>query len=294
MATDNSTLKQQISEMQKRLAEQELALNELQQYSMRNCVIISGIKEDANESPLGIVIEIGRLIGVNICATDVCNAHRIGKARTDGKPRPIIVKFVRFFKRAEFYSERKSIRDAVVDGESCFRADTLRTVYVADCLTRHNSEVMYLARKLKREGAIARAWTDFGIMKVRADNDGPTIKIRGIQDLQKLVGDHPALDQSSTDTSGKSTQPQAPTESTSDGTRAGPSRPARGGRSTSRGGTPAGATRGHAGTAAASSSQASPRGGATPRGGASPRFPPTGSGAGASEGRGGRRKNRGR
>lgn len=175
--------------------EQALKLNELEQYSKKNCLIISGMPESSDENVFGIVMEIGRLMGVEVLLRDMCNAHRLGKERADkGKPRPIIVKFVSFNKRSEFYAERKTIREVKVDDESCFDARALTNVYVSDCLTRHNSAVMYAARQLKRDHQITAQWCDAGKMKVRLTQDGRTQIIRGISDLRRLVGQHPCLE----------------------------------------------------------------------------------------------------
>lgn len=282
------------------MSEQDLKLNELEQYSMKNCIIVSGVPETPDENVLGLIMEIGRLIGVIIHETDIDNAHRIGKIR-ENKARPVIVKFVRHIKRAQFYQERKSVREAKVDQESCFGPNMLSRIFMADCLTRHNSAIMFVARQLRREGVLARAWTDAGAMKVRLSNDGPTKKIRGIRDLHKIVGDSPSLGLTDYGISKMQAAEEAPappeasgsTAADSQGHRgAGPERAATGatsgaGRRGSSAGSPA-ATRSRAGGASGTSG-----GHATPQARAAPWQSAAGgagrSSAGASGGRGKRR-----
>lgn len=282
-------------EPKKVMSEQDLKINELEQYSKKNCVIINGVPEAPDESALGLVMEIGRLIDVEILPTDIDNVHRMGKQKNDDKPRPIIVKFVRYLKRSEFYQERKSVREARVPEDSRFTATMLDRVYIADCLTRHNGAIMFVARQLRKDGMIAHCWTDGGVMKVRVNVDGPTKRIRGINDLHQLVGDHAALGMSDFGIPGMpetSALPEAPrTVPSSRG----------GGRSRERSagprsstGSPAGRpTRSRPGAAPAVSGRSTPQAGATP----TPRqtAAPGTSGSGASGGRkGGRRNARGR
>lgn len=185
---------------------QALRLNELEQYSRKNCVVINGVKESSDENVVGLVIEIARLIGVTVNAEDIDNAHRMGKAHQSQssrgrqfKPRPIIVKFVSFRKRSEFFAERKTIRDATVDSESTFPQGMLESIFVADCLTKYNGTIMYVARQLKRDNRLEAAWSDAGRLKVRVSNGGPTIVIRSLNDLKNITGNHPSFSKATVD-----------------------------------------------------------------------------------------------
>ena len=71
----------------------DIAINELEQYSRKNNVVISGIPEHESESPAGLVIELGRILDVDIRSNDIDAAHRFGRAN-NRRPRPILVRFV--------------------------------------------------------------------------------------------------------------------------------------------------------------------------------------------------------
>lgn len=169
-----------------------LRMNDLEQYSRKNCLMVNGVPEKSDESVPGLIMEIGRLIRVDITLADIDHCHRVGKFKT--KTRPIIVKFVSFRKRAELYEERKTIRDANIDDVSCFTDNMLNNIYISDCLTQYNNSVMYIARELRRDKKLAAAWSDVGRMKVRLEGNGPTKIIRSLEDLKTLVGEHPAFD----------------------------------------------------------------------------------------------------
>lgn len=73
--------------------EHDIAINELEQYSRKNNVVISGMPEHESESPTGLVIELGRILDVDIRLNDIDAAHRFGRTN-NGRSRPILVRFV--------------------------------------------------------------------------------------------------------------------------------------------------------------------------------------------------------
>ena len=81
-------------DLQKRVTKLESAVDAAEQYSRRNCLRISGMKEGAFENIDTIVLDIAKAIGVDL---DVDRSHRLGRPGTVAeprtKPRDIIVKF---------------------------------------------------------------------------------------------------------------------------------------------------------------------------------------------------------
>ncbi|KAF0288668.1 hypothetical protein FJT64_012974 [Amphibalanus amphitrite] len=120
-------------------------------------------------------------------------AHRLGNKNRSGT-RPVIVKFTRFEKRQELYAARKRIRSAELGRGSPITATEAENVFIADSLTKHNQSIMFAARQLKRKGKLFATWSDTGKLKVRVTSEAPTKIIKSLADLQKLVGDDPALE----------------------------------------------------------------------------------------------------
>ena len=102
---ENKLLKTSIQDL-------ELRMDELEQYSRRDCVVITGRElppEEENEKTTELVMKTAQeKLGVTITRQDISIAHRLGKPRkqqaqpntssTDNstiRPRPIIVKLVR-------------------------------------------------------------------------------------------------------------------------------------------------------------------------------------------------------
>ena len=102
---------EEISHLKQELAKQKQEVNDLEQYSRKNCLTISGLPDKPNESVSQTVTELARAVGVELLPADIDAAHRIG-APNRSKARPIIVKLTRFDKRQELYAARKRIRSA--------------------------------------------------------------------------------------------------------------------------------------------------------------------------------------
>ena len=185
---------EQIRHLEDELMEQREKYNELEQYSRKNCINISGLPETPNEDLAAKMIQLGSKLGVTLSAADIDTTHRLGKPDRN-RARTCIVKFVRFDKRQELYAARKKLRDNTVHSALRQLLNTTEDgVFITENLTRANQEVMFAARQLKRGGKLYAAWSDVGRMKVRTGRDAPTKIIRKIDDLRQLVGDDPALE----------------------------------------------------------------------------------------------------
>ena len=176
-----------IDALQHTVEEQQKTINELEQYSRKNCINVAGVKETDGESVRALTKEIGRAVGVNLVDGDIDTAHRVGR-HAEGKHRPIIVKFTTFDKRQELYQARRKLRTASAAAGSPMSEAKLRQIFVSDSLTTANRAVMFAARQLRHDGKIA--WTDAGRVKIRIETDGPTRIIRGMDELRTIDPDH--------------------------------------------------------------------------------------------------------
>ena len=178
----------EISELRQELQQTADQVNELEQYSRKNSVNISGVPEMQGESVAQRVIDIARAAGVELSPGELDVAHRIGRPR-DGKHRAIIARFVSFTARSKVYDKRRELRTATAAPGASLTTGDLRGVYISDSLTKRNQETMYTARQMKKEGSVWAAWSDNGRMKVKLDKDGPTKIIASTTHLHELVGD---------------------------------------------------------------------------------------------------------
>ena len=80
------------------------------QYSRRYC-----LPDNKNENIDVLAMEaIVTKMDIKITQNDIDRTHRIVKPKTNGKPRPIIIKFVRCNDRKKVFSSKKLLRDSGV------------------------------------------------------------------------------------------------------------------------------------------------------------------------------------
>ena len=167
-------------------------LNELEQYSRRQCVNISGVPETNNEDVKKLVLELSNVTGAHLELGDVDVAHRVGKHKP-GKTRTIIARFATLTKRQAFYDARRALRGARAVPGSQLTGEVLGNTYISDNLTQQNELLMYQARQLKKKGKLFAAWSDQGRLKVKENQGASTKVFKSTDDLRTLCGDDPVL-----------------------------------------------------------------------------------------------------
>ena len=87
-------------------------IDELEQYSRRNCLVLHGIKETDGECTDDIVLKtFSEELDVNVKEEDLDRSHRLGKEkRDDNRPRPIIVKFARYAVRSKVFANKRKLK----------------------------------------------------------------------------------------------------------------------------------------------------------------------------------------
>ena len=80
-------------------------IDDLEQYSRRNCLVLHGANESNDENTNEIIIKtFSEELGVEIKEDDLDKSHRLGKPkRKDNKPRLIIVMFARYAVRRKTF-----------------------------------------------------------------------------------------------------------------------------------------------------------------------------------------------
>lgn len=140
ISIENQTLKKENKKLHKRveMLEQKgyvdrIGLIELQQYNNNNCVLITGIKEKPKEKDTEgrnipenteqVVIDIAReKLGLELKEEDFDFSHRTQPPQMTGKPRPILVKFVRNKVSRKVISARKKLKATGIGIHECLSA----------------------------------------------------------------------------------------------------------------------------------------------------------------------------
>ena len=85
-------------------------VEELQQYTRRNCLLVTGIPESTGENTDVLIQELARdKMKFELKEYDIDRTHRTGQSY-NGKPRAIAVKFTRYTTRNNFMKHRKQLK----------------------------------------------------------------------------------------------------------------------------------------------------------------------------------------
>ena len=198
----NASLEAENATLTKKLQTCETSLNNLEQYSRRECVEISGIPEVKEENTDDIVIKVGSLIGLDIEKHDISISHRLPKpsysAAVREGPRPssnassrapnIIVKFVRRETRDRFYKGRKLLRDKSTRDLDLARYSENK-IYISENLTQANKDIFKESLQVKKDLKYKFIWTFYGRTYLRKDSESPVVAILKLSDLDILKQD---------------------------------------------------------------------------------------------------------
>ena len=176
----------EIQALKEELSEAKAQINNLEQYSRRLCLDLSGIPETTSEDTDRLVIDTAKLAGVELTKADIDRSHRVGAVKP-GKPRTLLVRFASYSKREALYDARKKLRQPRTFEGSSVSPAVASKVFVTDNLTKENQYILYKARQYRKDGKLFAAWSDVGKLKVRLRESSSTTVIRCLNDLQKLV-----------------------------------------------------------------------------------------------------------
>ena len=184
------------------------SLDDMEQYSRRNCLIFSGVIENSGENTTQVIKDLcSESLNVEVNAEDIDRIHRLGQARpvveppktsdpdrnqaasstsakvSDPKPptlntslkaRNIIVKFTNYNARERVYSVRKRLKES---------KDKPR-VFINENLTKTRANLLWKIRKATKNTEY-RVWTQDGVIVVNKPSGG-RIKVTRENDLDKL------------------------------------------------------------------------------------------------------------
>ena len=90
----------------------EESIDQQEQYSRRNCLLIHGVEENSNEDTDKLALNIiNNDLEIDLTEIAIDRKHRIGDPKTKKrKVRPMIVKFVRYYDRKQVFSKEKLLK----------------------------------------------------------------------------------------------------------------------------------------------------------------------------------------
>ena len=101
-----------VAELTQKVDDLSEVVEKQEQYSRRNCLLLHGIHEKKQENTDELCIKaINDNLDLDINNRDIDRTHHIGNPRnTDEKPRPIIIKLVRYNDKKKIFDSKKKLK----------------------------------------------------------------------------------------------------------------------------------------------------------------------------------------
>jgi polyhydroxyalkanoate synthesis regulator phasin len=177
LKSENSFLKSKVSNLEKRI-------DDLEQYSRRNCIELQGIPEKKDESVLDLVKNVGKALNFEITEDMVDACHRIGKPENATRPRGIIVKFVRRTDKEKLINKRREKKRDFSIRHIGLPED--KPIFINESLSPARRRLFAMAREQKKKQGVKYLWLRGGSILMRATDGSPVIEIQSVEDLEKL------------------------------------------------------------------------------------------------------------
>ena len=165
-----STFSKSLGDLETRIAEYDTRILECEQYSRRECVIISGIPATVKDHKLeSTVIDILKKLDITISDSDISAIHRLGVTTNPRYPARVIVKFVNR-KIANLCFER---RDWLYDLHGPLKMN----IRFYESLAQLNQEALRLCQWLFENGHIYDYFLRNGFSKIVVAENSKPLKV---------------------------------------------------------------------------------------------------------------------
>lgn len=180
--TEITFMKEALAKVQNDLKVANVRNDDLEQYSRRSCLRISGINETINEDTTKIVLDLAKRVGANIDPKDIDRSHRVGRISNPSdisdepqatpRRREIIIKF-----------NNSNARLSLLKGRSVLRTQKAN-IFINEDLTKKRKDLAYLCRQLKnnRQSRVTKTWVYNGNVFIQ-DNAENKHRITSVEDL---------------------------------------------------------------------------------------------------------------
>ena len=176
-----------ISELEQKVEELTIKCDDLEQYSRRNLIRISGITETAQEDTDDLVIKMAnKIMDIPLDLNEIDRSHRVGP-KSPGKERPILVKLTSYRSKVKLIRNRRKLN---TPNASNIVPTNGAKIFINDDLTRRRAQLLYKARLLKKDNSINDAWSYDGriLAKDKANKIFPIMTERDLVRLTQLTG----------------------------------------------------------------------------------------------------------
>jgi BMFP domain-containing protein YqiC len=173
-----TTLTEKQHALDKKISTLEDKLDEYEQYSRRNCLLLHGLPEVYKENTNNIAIStIKDHLEITLTDEDIDRSHRLGRRQKDDTsdesaqmphPRPIIIKLCSYNKRERIFKAKSKLKKT--------------GIVITENLT---AKRMALLNSTKQHESVSAAWTTDGRVQCITTSD-KYMNIKSTRDLAEL------------------------------------------------------------------------------------------------------------
>ena len=182
-----SNLKSQAAALKTQEIKDSIKVDELEQYGRRQNLEIVGVPEKEDENTNAIVLEVAKMLDVDIMSSHISTSHRLPKKtainRNNSGSSPIIVRFTSRDIRNQIYANRKKAR--FVDLKNFSVSDT-KNIFVNENLTPTRKQLFWKTKQEVKNNSWKYIWTHNGNVFVKKDDNASITAIKNELDLNLI------------------------------------------------------------------------------------------------------------
>ena len=173
------TSKKELEELKQRLYDVEGSHDDLEQYIRKFNLVIHGIPEREEEDNVENVINLGKILKVNLARCDIDIVHRLN-TKNKTKTRPIIVRFSNYNVKSQLYKARINLRNATLHDLGAEK------IFINENLTAWRAGLFREARNVLKKYHNGKTWTIDGKIFFKTDLNAKVLRIDSYEDLKTL------------------------------------------------------------------------------------------------------------
>ena len=173
LQVENVLLKAKVEEL-------ESKVENLENYSRNNNIVVYGVPIQENEDPLDLAVNLGKVVGYEINSKDIDTAHRLPSKKITQTP-PFIMRLVSRTTKSEIMLNAKKCAKKKKLTADLFGGEAGKNIYFNEHLTKKNQDVFAKARCLWDNYII---YTKNGRVMGRPKEGGEKFEIKDIDEIE--------------------------------------------------------------------------------------------------------------
>lgn len=183
-----NALKENSAELAEKEIKDSAKIDAVEQYGRRQNLEFAGVPVVEGEDTNKLVIEIAKLIQVDVTPEQISTSHRLPARRKRNEeevetPPPIIARFVNRDIRNKIFSNRKLTRNSDLE---TFSVKNTKNIFVNENLTKSRKRLLWEAKQKAKNAGFKFIWTVNGNIFVRKAEECNSIAIKTNADLQLI------------------------------------------------------------------------------------------------------------